>query len=216
MFGDPSAGCRRRPGSRSRRRRRARPRRGPRPDPDSDGMSHTGCRRALGRILERRRLAADDQQVVRGRVRAEPGAVVLEERAGQRQIQVIGEHRGGVELDVRAGRARRSATRSRPGGREGWSWPAGSAAVGQSVATLPPYGASAAEVVVGRVVLLDHDHDALDGSHLRHDPTDRRETGCCGLVAVASSRRRRRAPRAHAYDLGAGPRARVTFFAGRP
>jgi hypothetical protein len=116
-------------------------------------------------------LAADDQQVVCGRVGAEPCAVILEKRARDRQIQVAGEHGGGVELDVRAGRGagqplevglagvrvvlRRRVRGGRPVGGDG-----------------RPVRRKAPEVVVGRVVLLDHDHDALDGSHFARERID--------------------------------------------
>jgi hypothetical protein len=62
-----------------------------------------GWRLPPGGVAQRRRLASDEEQVVRRRVRSETRAVIRQEGAGHRQIQVVRQHRSGVELDVRAG-----------------------------------------------------------------------------------------------------------------
>lgn len=74
-------------------------------------------------VPHRRALTAHDQQVVGGGVGAEPRAVVLQQRTGQRQVGVVGQHPPGCRT-TSGSRFRWSATGSRRADRGADPWPA--------------------------------------------------------------------------------------------
>ena len=145
---------------------------------------------AAGRVPQRGRLAADEKQMVRGRVGAEPRAVVLEERAGGGQVGVVGQHGGVVELGVgrRAGRA--GLLGMQPLGVCG---PVVGLVLGRRVGLHGPPGRDVGapcphrpEVVVRRVVLLNEYHDV---SHRRHHRASLHHTGSVGQANVRRTAR---------------------------
>src|SRR5215471_7145420 len=124
-----------------------------------------------GWVTQRWRLTADEQQVIGRRVGAEAGAMVLKERAGCSHVGVERQGCQGVELDVVA---RTLMGQPSPVGMSIVRLIArGRISRGRSTSgDVAAESGHRTEVVIGGVVLLDHDDDVLDSRtwHLAVSP----------------------------------------------